>query len=30
VFTIGSPFRLKVVFSTTRTPVAFPKRSIKL
>ena len=30
VLTIGSPFRLKDVLSTTGTPVAWPKRSIKL
>jgi len=29
VFTIGSPLRLKEVLSTTGTPVACPKRSIK-
>ena len=29
VLTIGSPFRLKDVFSTTGTPVAWPKRSIR-
>jgi hypothetical protein len=30
VFTIGSPFRLNEVFSTTGTPVDCPKRSISL